>query len=521
MKNAIALITVLSLYGAAGLQAASPLWSSLDAGPHAAGFRVMERRDSARLYRYPYDLQGKVRAVDTARPMQISIWYPAVKSAAVKMKLGEYVELMGSEQDFTVTGDARRTAGERLYFTFDIVRSATPEQRARLLSLETEGIRNAPPASGRFPLIVYSLGSPALYHASAEYLASHGYVVAIMPRLPATLGPVDTAQTREDFDAKSRDIAFLLNEVASLPFVDRTTMGVTGFSAGGRWALQEAMRNPAVLALVSLDSILLWSLGSEEFNLMPGVAPDRLRIPALHLIRREWVPREDLAPWKAMANSDRTRMIFEEPLDHFDFASLGWAAALAGLRGERKNEVEKTFLAFNRLTRWFFDAHLKGDKAALARLGGGAETISLAPASVVIERTARLSATPDPRAFLETAAEDVSRALAMYRRLAADHGAPPFPEGTLNAIGYQLLAQTRIEDAVKVLTLNAEMFPRSANVFDSLADAQLAAGRRDEAATLSRKVLEILAADRETPEARRDLIRQSAEDRLKTLAGSS
>jgi predicted alpha/beta superfamily hydrolase len=45
------------------------------------------------------------------------------------------------------------------------------------------------------------------------------------------------------------------------------------------------------------------------------------------------------------------------------------------------------------------------------------------------------------------------------------------PEDTLNALGYRLLAAGKIDDAVAALRRNAELYPDSANVHDSLGEA--------------------------------------------------
>jgi len=54
-------------------------------------------------------------------------------------------------------------------------------------------------------------------------------------------------------------------------------------------------------------------------------------------------------------------------------------------------------------------------------------------------------------------------------------------EDAMNRLGYTLLAKKRAADAVEVFKLNAESYPSSANVYDSLGDALVAAGRNDEA----------------------------------------
>jgi len=54
-------------------------------------------------------------------------------------------------------------------------------------------------------------------------------------------------------------------------------------------------------------------------------------------------------------------------------------------------------------------------------------------------------------------------------------------EPILNTLGYKLLANKRVGDAITIFRLNAEEHPQSANVFDSLADAYLADNDRERA----------------------------------------
>ena len=54
-------------------------------------------------------------------------------------------------------------------------------------------------------------------------------------------------------------------------------------------------------------------------------------------------------------------------------------------------------------------------------------------------------------------------------------------EAAMNRFGYTLLGSKRIADAIEVFKLNAEAYPRSANVHDSLGDGYEAAGQKDEA----------------------------------------
>ena len=52
-------------------------------------------------------------------------------------------------------------------------------------------------------------------------------------------------------------------------------------------------------------------------------------------------------------------------------------------------------------------------------------------------------------------------------------------ESDMNGLGYALLRKGEIEGAIRIFELNAETYPESSNVWDSLAEAHLAAGRQD------------------------------------------
>jgi dienelactone hydrolase len=91
------------------------------------------------------------------------------------------------------------------------------------------------------------------------------------------------------------------------------------------------------------------------------------------------------------------------------------------------------------------------------------------------------------------------------------------PEGEANAFGYQLLQEGKAEDAVVVFQMAADAYPDSANVYDSLADAHLAAGRPSEALRLAEKALQVLVTDTRTPEAFKQQIRESAEQKIRQL----
>lgn len=84
---------------------------------------------------------------------------------------------------------------------------------------------------------------------------------------------------------------------------------------------------------------------------------------------------------------------------------------------------------------------------------------------------------------------------AAVREILAERGKPAsryyFLEGELNRMGYAFLREGRAREAVRMLRLNAAIFPDSWNVYDSLGEALLAAGDTAGAAAMYERSLEL------------------------------
>lgn len=65
------------------------------------------------------------------------------------------------------------------------------------------------------------------------------------------------------------------------------------------------------------------------------------------------------------------------------------------------------------------------------------------------------------------------------------------PEGPVNDLGYQFLSNKQVKEAVGIFKLNAEIFPRWANAWDSLGEAYASAGNKELAIASYKKALEI------------------------------
>jgi len=92
------------------------------------------------------------------------------------------------------------------------------------------------------------------------------------------------------------------------------------------------------------------------------------------------------------------------------------------------------------------------------------------------------------------------------------------PEAVVNVLGYQRLQEGDAAGAIELFELNADLYPDSANVYDSLADAYLAAGRRDDTLRESRKALSLLPADPAQDTPGEQAIREAAQAKVDVLA---
>jgi CubicO group peptidase (beta-lactamase class C family) len=68
---------------------------------------------------------------------------------------------------------------------------------------------------------------------------------------------------------------------------------------------------------------------------------------------------------------------------------------------------------------------------------------------------------------------------------------PAIQEARLNALGYSLLREKKIDAAIAVFKVNVVLYPQSSNAYDSLGEAYLASGDKDQAAVNYKKSLDL------------------------------
>jgi CubicO group peptidase (beta-lactamase class C family) len=83
------------------------------------------------------------------------------------------------------------------------------------------------------------------------------------------------------------------------------------------------------------------------------------------------------------------------------------------------------------------------------------------------------------------------RALAVYKQMRTEKSASESNPSDLNSLGYMVMRDGSVADAIKVFEANVALYPQDANAYDSLGEGYMNAGRKDEAIANYKKSLEL------------------------------
>jgi dienelactone hydrolase len=367
----------LGLLLAAAAATASPApWGALRPGPHAVGLRVLSEVDHER----------RVARLGTDRPIQIAVWYPALRGRPA-LAHRDYLALQATETGAGVGAEAVVADYKRLLAENGVPADALD----RWLAAPLTAARDARPAPGRFPLVLVAQGNfQSAYHqaALAEHLASHGYVVATCPSQTRISGPMENEDAiLGSAEEQADDLAFVLRRLRAWPGADAERLGVLGHSFGARSALLFAMEEPAVDALVSLDGGIGARTGKGVLERSRRFHPAR-RLPVLHVYEDA---DEFMAPdFDLLRSLAGERLLVRlEGMRHVHFTALGLAA---GASPELARAVSADADTPRRLAvaveyaRCFLDAHVRGLARARADLAREPAAWGLPPGLVTVQR---------------------------------------------------------------------------------------------------------------------------------------
>jgi dienelactone hydrolase len=443
------------------------------AGPHAVGLRVNQQYDYSRVLEAQVDGFGKEVRAETARPMQILVWYPAKHTNGAPMQVADYRQASLSDVDFAFAG--AEAAKQRAGWMAGPLRAQ--------YGASTLAVRGAPAVDGKFPVVIYAPSFASFAHENldlCEYLASHGYVVIASRSLGAR--SVVMTDDIEGVEAQAADIAFLANYAQTLPQADISRIAAAGFSWGGMANVFAAARSSRIKALVSLDGSIryfpkIWGAASY-------VRPMRTAVPMLFLGARprtaEAMERDDklgASYLNTMSYSD-VYITTMQPMTHTDFSS--WQLRFTpdnGFGDYQRADVLQAYRSGVLYVHQFLDAYLKNDVKALAFLKESPARHGIGPQVMSMEfapaKAALLGEADFLRAFSKADFKDAQK---LYTSMAASSPDFKLSPVNLNNLGYQLLRGKNARGAVELFKLATYLEPKFGNAFDSEGEAYEALG---------------------------------------------
>lgn len=274
------------------------------------------------------------------------------------------------------------------------------------------------------------------------------------------------------------DIDAAFSFLLSQPGVDKNRIGVGGGSCGVNNAVHVAMRHANVLSLV----------------LLAGPADkDGL----------EFLSQKHFPPMFTAAAAD----------DQFDANAPQDMQWLSEISGNPRNKF--TSFKDGKHGTEIFGPHPELPTQIVAWY---VETLVKSPANPAVPVAAKKTQASEFWALVSSA-NTVSRAIQYFRDTRARNPqAFVFPESVVNQQGYAYVQASQNEAAIAIFKLNIEAYPTSANAWDSLSDAFLAAGQNERALAAEQKCLELLPNDK-SPEEFKKQLRQVAEEKIAKLKG--
>ena len=517
----IAFIVAPSLSPRVCAQKAS-LWGDLEPGPYAVGFKIIYRYDYSRNWKPKYDSDKSLQFGVRARPMRISVWYPARnQGSARRMSYKDYVHFDAKDAVFS---ELNRELERRNVSSLRQVLKG--EQSFNdLMTTPMAAILNAAPQNGTFPLVAYAAGlNESWQHANpvlSEYLASHGYVVVTIPQLGTTSLRMNLGINPFDMETQVRDLEFAIGVMQEFHNVDRNKLSVIGHSMGGVAALLVQLRDPEVDAVVGLDA----TYGSpgrfgETLTKSPYYRPERMRVPLLDLRR----PNEqlDLRGIDAFRYSDRYYLQLAG-IFHSDFTSFPMIAMRfpTNIEDRTPEAASRGYQVVCRYVLNFLDAAVKKDERGLRFINNKPEDNGVPAGLVKFALRKGLAAPPTEEEFVGIIRRaGLQKAILIFREFKAKEPQQPIiRESILTSLGYDFISppDPQPATAIDIFKLVVEAHPTSADAYDTLAEGYIAHGDNDMAIKSYEKVLEVLPSDLTASEEKKNSLRNNALEKLKEL----
>jgi len=482
---------------------------NLNSGDYKVGFKHYTVIDSTRTYQIKNDFNNQF----INRPVPISIWYPATieKDISKRLTVLDYFQILKEEEEW------ENLPNDFLLDWFPYLWN-TPENKSHL-SEKVNAYSNTTFLDGKFPVVVYA---PS-YQASSienfalfEYLASNGFVVISSPSRGTETRWLEGGTTK-DMETQSRDVELLLTEINKYKNINIDKIALMGFSFGGLSNAITVMKQKSISAIVSLD-------GTERYNYAvleksPYFNLDKFTIPYIHFAQKE-IPEEVMNSDKIPAELNYKFQLYDSlkysdvysyrfhDLTHSYFSSFGVLFANRDKRQDKSdNKIMASYKLLSEHTFQFLNATLRNEKSGKGFIENSLDKNGIS--ETLISKKIKQAETRifDYKDFNDLAFnQSYQNLIPLYKRTIAEYPKLELQEGMLNTLGLRLSFNSKkIEQGVNVFLLALHIYPKSANLYDSLAEGYFYNKDFENAISNYKKSLEL------NPE------NQNAIDRLKQL----
>ena len=456
----------------------------LEPGEYTVGFQHYTSNDSTRTYTRIYDYSNEV----LTRPIPVSIWYPSSQEVKANEPLHilDYLVILKEEEEWEHLPNN---------FILDWFYYANTDQNKKHLSDKTTAYREIAFSSEKHPVVIYApsfQASSIENFALCEFLASHGYIVISSPSRGTETRWFSQNRAKE-METQARDVEFLIEEIQKIPSADATNIALIGFSFGGLSNVIVQNRNDHVKAIVSLD-------GSEryQYSLLtssPFFSEEKFDVPYLHMAQKdipELVLKEDnidsllnseFVLYDSLSQSQAYKLKFHD-LTHSHFSTLG---VLFSNRDSRQDKADaKIMHSYNLVSSYtlhFLNAVINNMPEAFDFVEKQANHEEMGTQLVSVEQKKPLPKMFSFQDFNNLASKQhYKELLTLYETVITLYPSFVISEGDLNTVGLQLVFNpNKSQQGIDVFLLATQLFPNSANLFDSLAEGYLYIGEEEKA----------------------------------------
>ena len=482
-----------------------PLWGDLKPGPYAVGFRVIQTYDYTRNYIPKVDFAGERATGETARPMQICIWYPAQAAGSAKrMTIEDYVALSGNELGVDA-GSAERRAHIEKEFRLGPIAPFFPNgvsdaDWARIRAIPTAAVRDAKPAAGKFPVAVHAMLGRMAQSVLLEFLASHGYVIAAVPSVGRSAAFWNRGEwSLTSVEAMMGDLAFVLGEALRQPFAD-----------GSRVAFIGGATTPALLyQMRSMRADAIAGIEGDVIEGHPAWDPARVRVPLLEISSKDAPPSPTLLEGLKYAPRYLYRFPNQSHADSYPFRRFA--------QPERAAE-QRTYSWSCLLVLQFLNATLKADASAAQKLRA-TEQLGIDAGEVVarfIEASAPV-ATEDEFLTLirRNQMDEAARVLSEVKQRDPNHRIATLD--SMRTVCVFLRRDHGLPAAIAGYKMMLEVFPASGGAHSEIANLYAAAGDRPMALEHYQRSLDLLEKDTTIEESAKAPVREMIKQQMERL----